>query len=237
MGMDTVELVMRIEEEFGIDLPDEELQAIKTVGDLYRLVLMKLETGSSQRLSNAYYRLRRAMIACLGLQRSSIHPSTKLRPLLPKPTRAAAWKCLAEVSDLAFPKLRHPRWARDAIRGLTAVAVLAFFAAMVLWSHPWGLFWLPLVGTTAIIGVMTMAGLYAATPFLARELPVRTVGELAKQLLGMNLAKLGPEEGGGEPPAKGDVWQRIVFLFCDQMQLDWEQITPEARISEDLLID
>lgn len=237
MGLDTVELVMRIEEEFGIDLPDEELQSIKTVGELYRLVLTKLETGESQRLNRAFYRLRRAMIACLGVSRRIIRPSTKLAPLLPRATRIAAWRSIAEVSELKLPRLRHPRWARDGIRVLTGVAAVAFFAAMVLWTHPWGLFWLPLLGATVFVGVMVMMGLYAATPFLARELPVRTLGELSKIVLGMNLAQLAPEDGSEEPLGKGDIWQRIVHIFCDQMQLNWEQITPEARIAEDLLIE
>ena len=42
MGLDTVELVLRTEEVFGISLPDEECEQIVTVGDLYRLVLTKL---------------------------------------------------------------------------------------------------------------------------------------------------------------------------------------------------
>lgn len=42
MGLDLVELVPRTEEVFGVDLPDEECQLIRTVGDLYRLTLEKL---------------------------------------------------------------------------------------------------------------------------------------------------------------------------------------------------
>ena len=43
MGLDTVEIVIRTEETFDVDLPDEECGKIVTVGDLYRLVLSKLE--------------------------------------------------------------------------------------------------------------------------------------------------------------------------------------------------
>ena len=43
MGLDLVEIVLRTEETFGIDLPDAECERIVTVGDLYRLVLSKLE--------------------------------------------------------------------------------------------------------------------------------------------------------------------------------------------------
>jgi acyl carrier protein len=39
MGLDTVEIVLRTEETFNIDLPDEECSKVITVGDLYRLVL------------------------------------------------------------------------------------------------------------------------------------------------------------------------------------------------------
>ncbi len=43
MGLDTVEIVLRTEEIFGITLPDDECEQIRTVGDLYRLVLSKLD--------------------------------------------------------------------------------------------------------------------------------------------------------------------------------------------------
>src|SRR5579872_2594493 len=43
MGLDTVEIVLRTEETFNINLPDDECSRIVTVGDLYRLVLSKLE--------------------------------------------------------------------------------------------------------------------------------------------------------------------------------------------------
>ncbi len=43
MGLDTVELVLRTEEAFSVNLPDEECAQIVTVGDLYRAVLYKLD--------------------------------------------------------------------------------------------------------------------------------------------------------------------------------------------------
>jgi acyl carrier protein len=43
MGLDIVEIVLRTEETFNVDLPDDECSQVITVGDLYRLVLSKLE--------------------------------------------------------------------------------------------------------------------------------------------------------------------------------------------------
>jgi len=41
-SLDLVELVMALEEEFGIEVPEEELDGIETVGQAYGLVVSKL---------------------------------------------------------------------------------------------------------------------------------------------------------------------------------------------------
>lgn len=41
-SLDLVELVMSLEEEFGVEVPEEELEGIKTVGQAYELVVNKL---------------------------------------------------------------------------------------------------------------------------------------------------------------------------------------------------
>jgi acyl carrier protein len=41
-SLDTVELVMALEEEFGIEVPEEDLEGVETVGQAYDLVVAKL---------------------------------------------------------------------------------------------------------------------------------------------------------------------------------------------------
>lgn len=41
-SLDLVELVMALEEEFGVEVPEEELEGIETVGQAYELVTSKL---------------------------------------------------------------------------------------------------------------------------------------------------------------------------------------------------
>jgi acyl carrier protein len=41
-SLDLVELVMALEERFGIDVPESELEGVKTVGQAYELVASKL---------------------------------------------------------------------------------------------------------------------------------------------------------------------------------------------------
>jgi acyl carrier protein len=42
MGLDTVELVMAVEEWFEISIPDAAAQTLFTVGDLHRFVVSEL---------------------------------------------------------------------------------------------------------------------------------------------------------------------------------------------------
>ncbi|MBI4388259.1 MAG: acyl carrier protein [Candidatus Omnitrophica bacterium] len=43
-SLDTVELVMALEEEFGIEIPDEDAEKIQTVGDAIKYIEEKCST-------------------------------------------------------------------------------------------------------------------------------------------------------------------------------------------------
>jgi acyl carrier protein len=45
-SLDTVELVMAFEEEFGVDIPDEDAEQMRTVGDAVKYLKAQMEAGS-----------------------------------------------------------------------------------------------------------------------------------------------------------------------------------------------
>ena len=56
MGLDGVELIMAVEEKFGISISDEEAQRVLTVGDMKRLVRAKLDiTDSASCLTQRHF--------------------------------------------------------------------------------------------------------------------------------------------------------------------------------------
>ena len=67
MGLDTVELLMDIEREFGIEISDAEAATVRTVGDLHELILQKLGDEPSPnpaalRTSDSWRRLHRIFV-------------------------------------------------------------------------------------------------------------------------------------------------------------------------------
>ena len=47
-SLDTVELVMAFEEEFGIDIPDEDAEKLQKVGDVVKYLEDNLKEGSAK---------------------------------------------------------------------------------------------------------------------------------------------------------------------------------------------
>jgi Phosphopantetheine attachment site len=52
MGLDTVELVIAVEEKFQITISDEEAQDMRTVGDMYQCVMGKLTIAPNTEASD-----------------------------------------------------------------------------------------------------------------------------------------------------------------------------------------
>jgi len=77
MGLESVELIMAIEEEFDINIPDEEAGNFDTVGKLYRYILDILylnESGNSHQVdeSDVWERMKEVIVSQLGVRSEQV---------------------------------------------------------------------------------------------------------------------------------------------------------------------
>jgi acyl carrier protein len=237
MGLDSVELVLRLEDEFSISITDDEAAATRTVGDVYNLILSKLDVTPGCLSSKAFYFTRRALVECLGLPRRSIRPATPLAPLLPEETRQKQWRQIVERIGLMVPPLRLPdepkqRYYKRSMAGSgVSTVMLAIVALSAGWSAPLVfflaiIFWIGL--TAACFGLMK-----TLLRSLVNELPADTAGELARVVLSLNYDHFASPVTQ-QKPSSDDVWQRVVDIFCDQLQIDRKEVVPNAKIVDDL---
>jgi acyl carrier protein len=79
MGLDTVELVLKIEEDFDIEIPRSEAQDILTVGDLARCI-SNLCTGKNNRVpvDFAFERIANILEEDFGGTRRLVTPSARI---------------------------------------------------------------------------------------------------------------------------------------------------------------
>jgi len=84
VGLEYLELTMDIEEQFGLNIPDEESTGLRTVGELLDYVVqrLRLRSGGPCRTARTFYALRRDLQALLP-QASRIRPSLALAACVP----------------------------------------------------------------------------------------------------------------------------------------------------------
>jgi acyl carrier protein len=134
MGLDAVEIVISVEERFGITISDEEATACVTPGQLVELVRAKVTAGPEGTCTSrqAFHRIRSALVESGALTRGEITPDTAIPIPLAPDDQKAFWESLrARIGAKTWPALWRPRWMRRSIGAATiaaAVTSIAFVA-------------------------------------------------------------------------------------------------------------
>ncbi len=247
MGLDVVGLVLNVEDEFDVRLPDDEWGGIRTVGDLHRYVLRArgIDAGGRRRVSclnpAGFVRIRRVLMAQFGLDRCALRPRTRLRDVFPDENRVLAWEDFRARLGLDVPDLVHPGWFR---------ALALFVAALVVSVEQFNLAKLvpaPIFAVLALpLAVLAGCMLYSNYVRMLKLMPgfcvtfapsVRTIGDLTRLVAMCNVDVLVPDDVGlGSTEADG-VWWRLQQIVCLHLAVPLQDVTPDARFIEDLAAD
>lgn len=232
MGLDTVELVLEIEQAFEISIPDQEAERIRTVGELTEYVWRKVGPPQNEDAcptSRAFFQLRRALIPLTGASRRNIRPRSRTDAFFPPATRLKQWRALRKalpgLPDLDFGDAALTRYQRAILAGGAVGAALGLGT---------GAFSVPtaFLGTIlgGVIGVMCAHAL--ADPFL--QASERFIPAECATLRGMArmLAASGPN-----PRTRELVELRVRRIVADFLGAKLEEVRPESRFVEDLGAD
>jgi len=102
MGLDTVEPVMEIEDEFDLAMSDEDAEKVQTCGDLHAYLMHRLRPlhGAPCASAAAFHRLRRVVLRHLPLvERRHVRPDTLIHKLMGE-AYAHRWPAIARDLDL-----------------------------------------------------------------------------------------------------------------------------------------
>ena len=233
MSLDTVELVMEIEEAFEIRIPDNVAWKMTTVGDVYQYILEQQmnETGQQPAVcltAVTFYKLHRMLVAELGLDRSQFAPGSSTDAILPMENRGQLWSRLEKALQLKLPELVMPRpvailcWLGPVLAGL-------LLAAVMLPTFP-----LPAAvlagGIGCLILLITCYGIaesHATLPAPA----FATLGDLAKVVFGDNLTKIRQKY---PLPGRSDIWEVLQAIIVKQLGVEPKDVTPDANFVYDL---
>lgn len=78
MGLDSVELVMSVEEQFAIEIPDDIAETLGTVGRLHSFVISELErVGNPRDAAVVFAELRELICDRLGIKPERVVPEAR----------------------------------------------------------------------------------------------------------------------------------------------------------------
>ena len=79
MGLDTVEIVMAIEEEFQIEISDSDAEKMFTPGDILEFLLRTLEArGETVDADAAWLRIQKIFVDQLGVKPGRVTKTTRI---------------------------------------------------------------------------------------------------------------------------------------------------------------
>ena len=232
MGLDTIELVMDVEETFNIKIADEDAQTLETVGDLYDHVIKNVATAPTGKCltASAFYDVRAALADC-GIQ-DRFGPSTPLTAVLPRSKRRSFWSNLSRSMGLKLPSLVRPSW----VVKLNILATFASSGAAAYWlmgsEHTEILFPLLALPSLFLFGYLAAV---ATQPLATNYAPsFETFRGLSEQLVAINFKEISAKHG---PMGRNDVWAVLRRLIATNLGVDENEVIREANFVRDLGCD
>ena len=223
MGLDGVELIMAVEDEFKIAIPNSDAEQCVTVGKLVDLVHSRLRQSAEAPCASqhGFYIVRRQLMNVLGLTRSQIKPETRLGDLIGREDRRKCWQELvASITDkkTRLPSLVRPKWVTVL---LLVLAVATCLGLVVFTCFPFAL----ALGTAVLVSII---GVYLTVP-LQREFPDRysQVRDLVQFVTTLDSGTWSKEE----------VFQKVRAITVEQLGVKESQVTLEANFVKDLKAD
>jgi acyl carrier protein len=233
MGLDSIEILMEVEDAFGIKIPDAEAETIITICDFHNCVWKHLEGRQVNKCHSQilFYRLRSDLAVQNLLPRSQITLSSSPDNLWSVIRRKQAYKQYELDSGLALPALELPGPWQDLFAYTALILVVGSLIvefALINFFNFSSWLWL---GTFAAI--FLILGVSELLEPLRTKIAEPDMRRFTMLVLKLNYKKLAGKAGTSRTEMESVINQ----IIADKAGLDILEVTSEKRIGDDLGID
>lgn len=223
MGLDGVEIVMEVEDHFGITIPDSQSAAVRTVQDLLDIINSRVNAAANVVCPTlpAFLTVRREVREFVQQPDLRLRPSTAIADVIPWSRRVEFWGRIAELVGTQRPALRRPKWLRNTLLNVSLVVTLY---ALALCDFDPVILPLGVLSAAFVIGLLHLV----TRPFrLSPPDSLATLGQFSRQFAGVTTA-LKPIDS---PEA---VFADLRKIIVDALGVNPDEVVPTARFVEDL---
>jgi acyl carrier protein len=233
MGLDSVEILVNVENAFGITISNYEAEKITTVGDIHNVVWRNVQGRQSMRCRSQqlFYKLRYLLISKFQVPREDIEPDASLNDIFPKKNRRLKYLRLQKELQLKVPELVLPAaWGRLLIiTGVTLIPGLLALALVLIYGYGYTS-WLYLLPGLGIIATLFISNILDA---VRTEFKPEMVKAYTQTVLAFNYGTLITNKG-----INRDEMEIIINnIIAETIGLDLQDISAEKSLTNDLGID
>jgi len=226
MGLDAVEIVMDVEDHFGITIQNAEAEHVRTVADLVALIQGRISAAHEAYcpMLPAFLKLRTTVRDATGDKTFRIRPRQRIADRLSIPQRRQLWKRLSELLGSTPRGLRRPQLLRQ-ILGTSVVALLgiALITAVAIDVR--------ILPVTLAVAAFCIFLLHIVTVQFRTVPPAEwvTFGDITAKLVGVTFATKQLQLRTAD-----DILCELRPLIVDVLGVDGEKVVPDARFVEEL---
>jgi acyl carrier protein len=225
MGLDMVELILTVEEEFDIDLPDRDMEKICTPRDLANYIHRQYQQYDKEKCSSqvGFYKIRKLFMEHFKFERHTLHPDTKLQDLFKNDVKKN-WKQLLQLFDhkLYYKKLGFTPFFKRIILLLSILISLSFWCCYEDFK---------VENLLHLLFVFPFS--YVAIYFLLNPIYATIIPDSYTTLA--SLIKFSGETNKHTYYKEFDtILEKVIEISIEQLGLSPSDITPDSKYVEDL---
>jgi len=226
MGLAGVEIIMDVEDHFGITIQDTEAGCILTVGDLVALIHRRISAAHEALCPTlpAFLKLRTTVRDITGNNTFRIRPRQRIDDVLTVPQRRELWKRLSGLLGSPPRDLRRPQILRRILGAL--VVTLLGIALVVAATIDIRIFPITLAIAAFCIFILHII----TVPF--RTVPPKewiTFGDVTGKIVGVTAATKQLQLRTTD-----DILCELRPLIADVLGIDSDEVVADASFVEDL---
>jgi len=227
MGLDSVELIIDVENTFQISITDPEAENIATVGDFYELILKKIDYSENHQCQSQvlFYKLREVISRHCRIEGKSITPSTELSTIFSKTSIKEKWSAIQNEVYFKLPELKRSK-KLSFVLNWSSFLLICLAITFVIVAFKTSTYVLILYAITLIVITYLSWNL---TRSLKKHPRYENMRGLVQGILPLNIKQLDLSIRD-----KNDVWHILKYIIHDKVGVELDEITPEANIVDDL---
>jgi len=233
MRLDSVEIVVKIEKTFDINIPDQKIEQVVTVGDLHNCVWRHLSIANSDNCysQSLYYKLRKSFADNYGFPKKDFTLDRSINEIFPSDNRRRRYIEFARINNLQLPTLTLDKpWS----------TILEYFGiAVIVGGLALSIILINLFEASKLTLLFPLGGIFLTVAFSkllsSKRLLIepQTVREFTQKVVYLNY----PEHINNEGSNRKEMESVINHIIADISGLDISEVTAEKKICDDLGID